>query len=155
MSGTSVVVFEGCGDTIPPADSVGVGVAVGGHDRTVPRGGHGESGKYQLPFIKWLTKLLNHRRLAALFKDQYGEKFFFPSALCHVSKAPDPSVKATPPNTPPKALIAFETGFCPRGIAGALIKCLMTNEMNSRSEWYVSPSTQNIQKSNFFQYWGL
>ena len=92
----------------------------------------------QLPFT-WLTKLLNHRRLAALFKDQYGEKFFFPSALCHVSKAPDPSVEATPPNTPPKALISFETGFCPRGIAGALIKCLMTNEMNSRNEWYLLP----------------
>ena len=96
------------------------------------------SEEVQLPFT-WLTKLLNHRRLAALFKDQYGEKFFFPSALCHVSKAPDPSVKATPPNTPPKALIAFETGFCPRGIAGALIKCLMTNEMNSRKEWYLLP----------------
>ena len=96
------------------------------------------SKEVELPFT-WLTKLLNHRRLAALFKDQYGEKFFFPSALCHVSKVPDPSVKATPPNTPPKALIAFETGFCPRGIAGALIKCLMTNEMNSRKEWYLLP----------------
>ena len=96
------------------------------------------SEEVQLPFT-WLTKLLNHRRLAALFKDQYGEKIFFPSALCHVSKAPDPLVKATPPNTPPKSLIAFKTGFCPRGIAGALIKCLMTNEMNSRKEWYLLP----------------
>ena len=47
MSGTSVAVFEGCGDTVPLADSVGAGVAVGGHDRTVPRGGHGESDEYQ------------------------------------------------------------------------------------------------------------
>jgi hypothetical protein len=96
------------------------------------------SEEVQLPFT-WLTKLLNHRRLAALFKDQYGEKVFFPSALCHVSKAPDPSVKLTSPNTPPEVLIAFETGFCPRGIAGALIKCLMTNEMNSRNDWYLLP----------------
>ena len=97
------------------------------------------SEEVQLPFT-WLTKLLNHRRLAALFKDQYGEKVFFPSALCHIiSKAPDPSVKLTPPNTPPEVVIAFETGFCPRGIAGALIKCLMTNEMNSRKEWYLLP----------------
>ena len=93
----------------------------------------------QLPFT-WLTKLLNHRRLAALFKDQYGEKYFFPSALCHVSKAQDPSAGSIPPyNTPPKALIAFETGFCPRGIAGALIKCLMTNEMNSNQCWHLLP----------------
>ena len=96
------------------------------------------SEEVQLPFT-WLMKLLNHRRLAALFKDQYGEKLFFPSALCHVSKPPDPSVRLTPPNAPPKVLIAFETGFCPRGIAGALIKCLMTNEMNSRREWYLLP----------------
>jgi hypothetical protein len=36
----------GCGDTVPP-DSVGVGVAVGGHDGTVPHGGNGTSGEYQ------------------------------------------------------------------------------------------------------------
>ena len=39
----SVAVFGGCGDTVPPADSV----AVGGYDRTVPHGGHGESDEYQ------------------------------------------------------------------------------------------------------------
>ena len=33
--------------TVPPADSVDVGVAVGGHDRTVPHGGHSESSEYQ------------------------------------------------------------------------------------------------------------
>ena len=104
----------------------------------VKRISEGSSGKAQLP-LTWLTKVLNQLRLAALFKDQYGEKFFFPSALCHVSKAPDPTVKLTPPRTPPEVVIAFETGFCPRGIAGALIKCLMTNEMNSRKEWYLLP----------------
>ena len=96
------------------------------------------SKEVELPFT-WLTRLLNHRRLAALFKDQYGEKYFFPSALCHVSKAQDPSAGSISPNTPPKALIAFETGFCPRGTAGALIKCLMTNEMNSKKHWYLLP----------------
>ena len=92
----------------------------------------------QLPFT-WLTKLLNHLRLAALFKDHYGEKYFFPSALCHVPKARDPSVESIPSNTPPPAVIAFETGFCPRGLAGALIKCLMTNEMSSKKRWYLLP----------------
>ena len=33
--------------TVPPADSVDVGVAVGGHDHTVPHGGYGESDEYQ------------------------------------------------------------------------------------------------------------
>ena len=44
MSGTSVVVSVGC-DTAPP-DSVGEGVAVGGHDGTVPHRGHGKGGVY-------------------------------------------------------------------------------------------------------------
>ena len=39
-SGTSVAVFVGY-DIVPP-DNVGVGVAVGGHGGTVPRGGHGK-----------------------------------------------------------------------------------------------------------------
>ena len=92
----------------------------------------------QLPFTG-LMNLLNHLRLAALFKDKYGEKYFFPSALCHVPKAQDPSVDSTPPITSPPVVIAFETGFCPRGLAGALIKCLMTNEMNSKMTWYLLP----------------
>jgi hypothetical protein len=91
----------------------------------------------QLPFT-WLTNLLNHLRLAALFKDHYGEKYFFPSALCHVPKAQESLTKST---IPPPATIAFETGFCPRGLAGALIKCLMTNEMGSKKHWYLLPDT--------------
>ena len=89
----------------------------------------------QLP-LTWITNLLNHLRLAALFKDRYGEKYFFPSALCHVSEAQESSIKSMF-STP--AIIAFETGFCPRGLAGALIKCLMTNEMGSKRYWYLLP----------------
>ena len=98
----------------------------------------GSTKDVQLPFT-WLIKLLNHHRLAALFKDHYGEKYFFPSAVCHVSNPQCPSAGSKPPNTPPKVLIAFRTGFCPRGLAGALIKCLMTNEMKSKMHWYLLP----------------
>ena len=90
----------------------------------------------QLP-LTWITNLLNHLRLAALFKDRYGEKYFFPSALCHVPEEQQSSTKSMFPCTP--AIIAFETGFCPRGLAGALIKCLMTNEMGSKRYWYLLP----------------
>ena len=94
-----------------------------------------------LPFI-WLTNLLNHLRIAAFFKDRHGEKYFFPSAVCHVpedqesSDSPPPQPQA---NQPPPIVIAFETGFCPRGIAGALMKCLMTNEMKSSRSWELLP----------------
>jgi GTPase SAR1 family protein len=90
----------------------------------------------QLP-LTWLTKVLNHLRLAALFKDHDEEKYFFPSALCHASMAQEKSTIHTNPAT---VLIAFETGFCPRGTAGALIKCLMTNEMKSTKRWELLPS---------------
>ena len=93
----------------------------------------------QLPFT-WLTRLLNHLRIAALFEDCHGKKYFFPSVLCHVPAkyldSPPPEPQA---NQLPLLLIAFKTGFCPRGISGALIKCLMTNEMKSRKSWYLLP----------------
>ena len=95
-----------------------------------------------LPFT-WLTKLLNHLRVAAFFKDHHGEKYFFPSVLCHVHENQDSSSYSLPTepqaNQPPPFLIAFETGFCPRGIAGALMKCLMTNEMKSSRSWELLP----------------
>ena len=93
----------------------------------------------QLP-LTWLTKVLNHLRLAALFKDHDEEKYFFPSALCHTTTAEDSSVKSTVCTNLASVLIAFETGFCPRGTAGALIKCLMTNEMKSAKKWELLPS---------------
>ena len=80
-----------------------------------------------------------HLRLAALFKDHDEEKYFFPSALCHAATPEDSSVKSTVCTNLASALIAFETGFCPRGTAGALIKCLMTNEMMSTKRWELLP----------------
>ena len=90
--------------------------------------------------LTWLTKLLNHHQLAALFKDHDEEKYFFPSALCHASIAQDSSVKSAIHTNPASALIAFGSGFCPRGTPGALIKCLMTNEMMSTRRWELLPS---------------
>ena len=87
----------------------------------------------QIPF-PWLTKLLNYLRIAALFRDQDGEKYFFPAALCH---APKPHSNQCPSSPP--LLVGFESGFCPRGVPGALIKILMTNEMKSKFPWKLRP----------------
>ena len=84
----------------------------------------------QLPFL-WLTDLLNYLRIAALFTDRDGDKYFFPSALCHAPKS-DSHVYLWP-----SLLVGFKSGFCPRGIPGALIKCLMTNEMRSKRCWNI------------------
>ena len=90
----------------------------------------------QLP-ITWLTKLLNYRKIAALFRDQDGDKYFFPAALCH---APKPMLKQSSSfDSLPPLLIGFEDGFCPRGVPGALITTLMTNRMQSKSHWELLP----------------
>ena len=92
----------------------------------------------KLPFA-WLLQLLNHLRIIACFKDQKGnKKYFFPSVLCHAPKQPPTqhiSSLHQPSVLPPPLLVAFESGFCPRGIPSALIKYLMTNEMKSRISW--------------------
>ena len=95
--------------------------------------GHSDS---QLQFT-WLTKLLNYLRIAALFTDVDGNKYFFPSALCH---APELHSNRSSSNLWPPLLVGFESGFCPRGIPGALIKYLMTNEMKSRISWDIIPN---------------
>ena len=91
----------------------------------------------QLPFT-WLTKLLNYLRIAAFFTDRDGDKYFFPSALCHA-----PEYHCNLPshsNSQTALLIGFKSGFCPRGIPGALIKYLMTNEMKSKRSWNIVPN---------------
>ena len=91
----------------------------------------------QLP-LTWVTKLLNYLRIAAFFTDRDGDKYFFPSALCHA-----PESRSNLPSRSdswPSLLIGFKSGFCPRGIPGALIKYLMTNEMKSKRNWKIIPN---------------
>ena len=70
--------------------------------------------KSQLPFT-WLTKLLNYLRIAALFRDSDGDKYFFPSALCH---APEANSSQSSSNLGPPLLVGFESGFCPQESQG-------------------------------------
>ena len=92
----------------------------------------------QLPPFTWLAKLLNYLRIAALFIDCDGaRKYFFPSALSHAHEQDSNDAQSSETVSP--VLIAFKSGFCPRGIPGALIKCLMTNEMKSKKKWKLLP----------------
>ena len=94
----------------------------------------------QLP-LKWLLHLLHHLKIAAFFKDDKGnEKCFFPSVLFH---APEPLLRiasSSSPIDPPPFLVAFRSGFCPRGVPGALITHLMMNEMKSKMIWKLRSS---------------
>lgn len=100
-----------------------------------------QSGTHKLP-LKWLLNLLNHLRIAAFYVDKKGEhKCFFPALLCHAPKQniTTQCLKSTI-KLPHHLLIAFKSGFCPRGIPGALIKYLMTNEMRSSTSWKLHQS---------------
>ena len=106
--------------------------------KTVERISKKSQSNAQLP-LKWLLGLLNHLRIAAFFTDEGDQRCFFPSVLCH---APIPEhIKCTKfPIEVPSLLVAFRNGFCPRGIPGALITYLMTNEMKSQISWELNPS---------------
>ena len=70
-----------------------------------------------------LVDLLIHLKIVACVTEGGKQYCFFPASLCH---APKP-VQMTC-FIPPPLLIAFEGGFCPRGIPGALIVYLMNNK---------------------------
>ena len=79
-----------------------------------------------LPF-EWLVKLLVYLKVAAKFMDGNGEeKYFFPLALCHAKEAVS-NLCSPSDKFPPPILIAFNGGFCPRGIPGALLVYLLSN----------------------------
>ena len=76
-------------------------------------------------------KLLEILRIAISFEMNYEKKYFFPCVLAHCNNN-----QVTCSNTlAPPLLVSFECGYCPKGVAGALIKYLMTNEMESYSQW--------------------
>ena len=81
-----------------------------------------------LQFIQLLEEL----RIVAKFEKDGKIMYFIPCVLAHTSE-----IQCHEPHTtllPPLA-VTFECGFCPQGVAGALVKFLMANEMNSMYSW--------------------
>ena len=84
--------------------------------------------------LERFTTLLTILRMAAPFQDAQGlKKYFLPCALPHAKYQTNEDCHI--PEIPPPLLVTFECKYRPMGIAGALIKYLMTNEMNSDIEW--------------------
>ena len=85
------------------------------------------------PFV--FAKLLECLRIAAPFHMEGERMYFFPSVLAHTAEVP-PIHQLTLACTPvPNVMVTFKCGYCPKGLAGALVKYLMTNEMKSPFEW--------------------
>ena len=81
-----------------------------------------------LQFIQLLEKL----RIVAKFEKDGRLMYFVPCVLAHTSEIQYhvPHAALLPP-----LVVTFQCGFCPQGVAGALIKFLMANEMNSQYSW--------------------
>ena len=79
-----------------------------------------------------LLLLLEQLRIVAPFQTDEGlTKYFLPCVLTHSEVCTSPVLTS---DIPP-LLITFKCGYCPKGLAGALIIYLLTNEMESKFKW--------------------
>ena len=90
-----------------------------------------QSSHHFLPPEKLLL-LLEQLRIVAPFQTDEGlTKYFLPCVLAHSEVCTSPVLTS---DIPP-LLITFKCGYCPKGLAGALIIYLLTNEMGSKFKW--------------------
>ncbi len=88
-------------------------------------------------------KLLVHLRIAAPLRIDGEEKLFLPCVLAHAKISANNSMPLS--TQVPSILVTFECGYIPNGVPGALIKYLISNEMDSSIDWI--PLTDEIFKN--------
>ena len=86
------------------------------------------------PFL--LAKLLEKLRIAAPFQVDGESMYFFPCVLAHTLEDEYQQLMLTETSVP-QLIVTFKCGYCPKGLAGALIKYLMANEMESCYAWEI------------------
>ena len=92
----------------------------------------GDSNSLLTPTL--LVKLLQHLRIVAPFQTEDGDtKYFIPCVLSHTGASETSSLNQR--LEIPQLVVTFKCGYCPKGVSGALIKYLLTNEMQSELEW--------------------
>ena len=89
------------------------------------------------PFL--FAKLLERLRIAAAFMLNGNVMYFFPCALAHVNTSKLSRLKEIASHlisaSVPPLIVTFKRGYCPKGLAGALVSYLMANEMISSFSW--------------------
>ena len=78
------------------------------------------------------AKLLEKLRIAAPFNLEGNTMYFVPCVLAHVSSSKQSKLYSA--KVPP-LIVTFQCGYCPKGLAGALISYLLANEMRSKFSW--------------------
>ena len=82
-----------------------------------------------------LVALLQHLNIIALLKkDGASSQYFIPCVLAHSEGNQSTISDATISHVPP-LLVTFESGYCPKGLFGAVAVYLLQNKMNSELEW--------------------
>ena len=82
------------------------------------------------------VKLLERLRIAAPFLMDGSRMYFFPCVLAHSAKEGKVHrLLFSSTRRIPRLIVTFKCGYCPKGLAGALIKYLMANEMKSCNSW--------------------
>ena len=81
-----------------------------------------------------LVALLQHLNIVTLLKNDGAScQYFMPCALAH-SESSASTTRSSTSHTPP-LLVVFKSGYCPKGLFGALVVYLLQNKMNSKLEW--------------------
>ena len=82
--------------------------------------------------------LLKQLRIVVPFLDvtDRKDKLLIPCVWKHADEACDPPKQH---HAVPTLAITFDCGYCPNGVAGAVVKYLMTNEMKSKFPWKLQP----------------
>ena len=81
------------------------------------------------------AKLLERLRIAAPFQMDRNRMYFFPCVLAHTSIETPLHQLTLVCTRVPHLMVMFKCGYCPKGLAGALVKYLMANEMQSSLLW--------------------
>ena len=86
-----------------------------------------------LPPSKLITLLQHLNIIALLKKDGASPHYFMPCALAHSESSK--SIESSSTSHIPSLLVAFKSGYCPKGLFGALVVYLLQNKMKSKLEW--------------------
>ena len=86
-----------------------------------------------LPPSKLVTLLQHLNIIALLKKDGASPHYFMPCALAHSEGSTSMESRST--SNIPSLLVAFKSGYCPKGLFGALVVYLLQNKMKSKLEW--------------------
>ena len=72
-----------------------------------------------------LLKLLEYLHVVVPLDD--GEKYFMPCAIAHLEEGSSSHPTQSP--TIPPLLITFQSGYCPKGLFGALVACIANRQV--------------------------